>query len=290
MFNRSFSGSSACLSFRKGFAFLATLFLSQYLFAQTQATTGNISGRVVDPTGAAVPNIELTAHNQETGLSRSTLSDVDGAYVFVLLPVGTYTISTAAVQGFAQVKIENIVVMVGANLTVYLELKVGGPENLVEVRSITGQIETARTSITSTVDRNRIENLPGLLRNFQENAMRTPGIIRDKTRGGDFSTAGQKGTFNSLQVDGVSNDNTYFAQSVGRVGADRIPFQFSEEAVKEYQISKAGFSAEFGRAPGAVINVVTRSGTNRFSGVAFFYLRDEALTANSPRIKADQSF
>jgi len=288
MFNRSNSGSRARSSIGRTFTVFAAFFLSQSAVAQTQATTGNINGRVYDLTGVVVPNVELTARNQDTGFSRNSHSNEDGAFILILLPPGVYTVSTAAAQGFAPTEIRNIPVNVGASRNLDITL-VRGPSVNVDVTSGSGGLEPSRTSIVSTIDRGRIENLPGLLRNFQENAMRTPGIVRDKTRGGDFSTGGQKGSFNSLQVDGVSNDNTYFAQAVGRVGADRIPFQFSEESVKEYQISKAGFSAEFGRAPGAVINVVTRSGSNRFTGVGFFFFRDEALTANSPRIKADQA-
>src|ERR1044072_3449885 len=107
----------------------------------------------------------------------------------------------------------------------------------------------------------------------------TPSVVRDPTRQGDLAVGGQKGTLNSLQVDGADNNNTFFGQSFGRTGT-RPPYQFSEESVQEFQVNQNGFSAEFGRAGGAVINVVTKSGTNDWHGSAFEFFRDEALNSN----------
>src|SRR4029078_9969560 len=92
-----------------------------------------------------------------------------------------------------------------------------------------------------------------------------PVFVPDPTRQGDLAVGGQKGTLNSLQVDGADNNNTFFGQSFGRT-ATRRPYQFSEESVQEFQVNQNGFSAEFGRAGGAVINVVTKSGTNDWHG------------------------
>jgi outer membrane receptor protein involved in Fe transport len=96
---------------------------------------------------------------------------------------------------------------------------------------------------------------------------------------------GQKGTLNNLQVDGADNNNTFFGQAFGRTGV-RPPYQFSEESVQEFQVNQNGFSAEFGRAGGAVINVVTKSGTNEWHGGLFEYFRDESLNANVASVKA----
>jgi hypothetical protein len=113
-------------------------------------------------------------------------------------------------------------------------------------------------------------------------------VIRDPTRTGDLSVGGQKGTLNSLQVDGVDTNNTFFGQAFGRTGV-RPPYQFSEESVQEFQVNQNGFSAEFGRAGGAVINVVTKSGTNEFHGGGFEYFRDESLNANPTANKTSQA-
>lgn len=146
-------------------------------------------------------------------------------------------------------------------------------------------VETTRTSVSSLVNENAIQNLPINGRNFLSFATLTPGVILDPRRGGDLSVGGQRGTLNSLQIDGVDNNNTFFGQTIGRTST-RPPYQFSEESVQEFQVNQNGFAAEFGRAGGAVINVVTKSGTNRFSGGAFEYFRDESLNSNTPILTA----
>src|SRR4029453_9643376 len=130
-----------------------------------------------------------------------------------------------------------------------------------------------------------IQNLPVNGRNFLDFATLTPGVVRDPTRQGDLAVGGQKGTLNSLQVDGADNNNTFFGQSLGRTGT-RPPYQFSEESVQEFQVNQNGFNAEFGRAGGAVINVVTKSGTNDWHGSAFEFFRDESLNSNTPILTA----
>src|ERR671928_186702 len=129
-----------------------------------------------------------------------------------------------------------------------------------------------------------IQNLPINGRNFQDFSTLSPGVIRDP-RGGDLSVGGQRGTLNSLNVDGVDNNNTFFGQALGRGGV-RPPYQFSEESVQEFQVNQNGFSAEFGRAGGAVINGLTKSGTNDWHGSAFEFFRDEALNSNTPILTA----
>ena len=121
--------------------------------------------------------------------------------------------------------------------------------------------------MSSTVDETAVQNLPVNGRNFIDFALLTPGVTRD-VRTGDISFAGQRGTLNSLVVDGADNNNTFFGQTTGRTGSGRAPYQFSQDAVKEFQVNSNSFSAEYGRAGGAVINVVTKSGTNELHGSA----------------------
>ena len=106
-----------------------------------------------------------------------------------------------------------------------------------------------------------MQNLPVNGRNFIDFALLTPGVTRD-VRTGDISFAGQRGTLNSLVIDGADNNNTFFGQTLGRTGSGRAPYQFSQDAVQEFQVNSNAYSAEYGRAGGAVINVVTKSGTN----------------------------
>lgn len=262
------------------------LFFSCLTLAQSQSTTGNIEGRVTDQNGAAVPNASVTATNQDTGFTKSVQANDEGDFVVVLLPPGNYRVDVPGVQGFAAAKYENIKVTVGAKTSLSVTLNAGGTVNVVDVNAEGQGVETTRTSISSTVDERRVMNLPTNGRNFLDFATLTPGVIRDPTRAGDLAVGGQKGTLNSIQIDGASSDNTFFGQSSGRTGSGRAPSQFSIDTVKEFQVNQNGFSAEFGRAAGAVINVVTKSGTNKFTGSAFEYFRDESLNARNPNLVA----
>jgi outer membrane receptor protein involved in Fe transport len=255
-------------------------------FAQSQATTGNIEGRVLDPNGAAVPGATVTATNQQTGLEKTATADSEGNYRIILLPPGTYAVKATG-QGFSAWETREVAVTVGSRTPLDVNLSVGGASAAVTITSEPPVVETTRTSVATTINQRSIENLPINGRNFQDFSTLSPGVIRDP-RGGDLSVGGQRGTFNSLQVDGVDNNNTFFGQALGRGGV-RPPYQFSEESVQEFQVNQNGFSAEFGRAGGAVINVVTKSGTNEFHGGAFEYFRDESLNSNDPVTKANES-
>ncbi len=266
--------------------FITILIFTANLFAQSQATTGNIEGRVLDPNGAVVPNVNVSATNKDNGFGKTVIADADGNFVFVLLPPGKYTVEAKAASGFQPATYENVTVNVGGKTSLEITLSVGSGTTVVDVIAEGQGVETSRTSIASTVDERRVINLPTNGRNFLDFVTLTPGIVRDPTRSGDLSVGGQKGTFNSIQIDGASSDNTFFGQSSGRTGSGRAPSQFSIDTVKEFQVNQNGFSAEFGRAAGAVINVVTKSGTNKFSGSAFEYFRDESLNARSPVLVA----
>lgn len=266
--------------------FIVLLLAAASVFAQSQATTGNIEGRVVDPQGAAVPNVSVTATNQDTGLEKNAQSNDEGNFVIPLLPPGNYKVVTAPAKGFASTTYENVKVTVGAKNTLEIALSVGGSVNVVDVTTTGQGVETTRTSIASTIDERRVINLPTNGRNFLDFVTLAPGVVRDPSRSGDLAVGGQKGTFNSLQIDGTSSDNTFFGQSSGRIGSGRAPSQFSIDTVKEFQVNQNGFSAEFGRAAGAVINVVTKSGTNRLTGSAFEYYRDDSLNARNPNLVA----
>ncbi|MGH9941663.1 MAG: TonB-dependent receptor [Pyrinomonadaceae bacterium] len=252
--------------------------------AQSQATTGNIEGRVLDPRGAVVPGASVTATSQQTGLRKDSVVDDDGNYRLILLPPGTYTVRATG-QNFAATELRDVTVNVGGITPLDVTLTVEGASESITVTDEAPVVETTRTSISTTVNERSIENLPVNGRNYLDFATLTPGVVRDPSRQGDLSVGGQKGTLNSLQVDGADNNNTFFGQAFGRTGV-RPPYQFSEESVKEFQVNQNGFSAEFGRSGGAVINVVTKSGTNEFHGGAFEYFRDEALNANLANLKS----
>ncbi|MHB8525741.1 MAG: TonB-dependent receptor [Candidatus Acidiferrales bacterium] len=265
---------SVCLA-----AFVLMLTLARPLFSQG-TNQGSIQGTVTDPSGAAVPGANLTATDTQTGISVTSTSDADGLYTFLVVPVGTYTV-VARKSGFATVTQENVIVTVGARLTLDLSMPLASQKSTVTVSGQAPIIETTKSEVSSTVNERSISDLPTNGRNFINFVLLTPGVTTDN-RGGDISFAGQRGTLNSLIVDGSDNNNTFFGQSLGRTGSGRAPYQFSQDAVQEFQVNSNDYSAELGNAGGAVINVITKSGTNQFHGAAFEFYRDRALNANDP--------
>ncbi|HEY6360643.1 MAG TPA: carboxypeptidase regulatory-like domain-containing protein [Vicinamibacterales bacterium] len=247
--------------------------------AHAQSASGDIQGTIVDQSGAVLPGVTITVTNTATGVQRELVTDAEGRFAAPGLQVGPYEV-TAALQGFATRRQENLRVQIGETSTLRLELGVAALSDTITVSGTAPVLETTRTQVSSVVNSTAVANLPVNGRNFIDFVLLTPGVTRD-TRSGDISFAGQRGTLNSLVVDGADNNNTFFGQALGRTGTGRAPYQFSQEAVQEFQVNANAFSAEFGRAGGAVINVVTRSGTNRFSGSVFEFYRDKALNANT---------
>jgi hypothetical protein len=257
----------------------ALLFLLVGHLAYAQSATGDIQGTVVDQSGAVLPGVTVTVTNTATGVQRELVTDTEGRFTAPGLQVGPYEV-TAALQGFATRRQENLRVQIGETNTLRLELGVAALTDTITVSGTAPVLETTRTQVSSVVNSTAVANLPVNGRNFTDFVLLTPGVTRD-TRQGDISFAGQRGTLNSLIVDGADNNNTFFGQALGRTGSGRAPYQFSQEAVQEFQVNTSAYSAEFGRAGGAVINVVTKSGTNRFTGSVFEFYRDKALNANT---------
>jgi hypothetical protein len=243
------------------------LSLLPFLASAQQALTGTITGTVTDPTEAAIPSAQVTARNVDTGLERTTSSGELGLYTLTLLPVGDYEV-TAKKQGFSDVKVGSVRVGVGQLVTLELRMTVGAAAAQVQVESGAAAVETTRSSVANSVDNNQISNLGLNGRDFTQFLLLTPGVTKD-VRTGDLSFGGLRGTLNNLQVDGSDNNNNFYGQAVGRTGTGRAPYQFSVDSVEEFQINSSNYSAEFGRAGGAVTNVVTKSGTNELHGSAF---------------------
>jgi outer membrane receptor protein involved in Fe transport len=247
--------------------------------AQAQAAGGQIEGTVTDQSGGVLPGATVTVRNTATGVVRETTTDASGLYRAPLLPVGPYEV-TAALAGFSTTKRPNLQLSIGQTLTADINMKVSGAQEEVTVTAEAPIIEPARTHQATTVGAVAVANLPVNGRNFIDFVLTTPGVTRD-TRGGDISFAGQRGVLNSIVIDGADNNNTFFGQALGRTGSGRAPYQFSQDAVAEFQVNRNAYSAEYGRAGGAVINVVTKSGTNDFHGSAFEFFRDKSLNANT---------
>jgi outer membrane receptor protein involved in Fe transport len=272
MFRRVFSLASALI--------MVAVCLAAAARVAAQSATGSIEGTIVDQSGALMPGVTVTVEQLETGTTRTAVTDENGIFRMPLLPVGIYDV-TAELSGFMPRKLPEIRLTVGQTVTLRIQMAVSGVAETVNVSGGTPVVETTRTQVSSTITETSVQNLPVNGRNFIDFALLTPGVTRD-VRTGDISFAGQRGTLNSLVVDGADNNNTFFGQTIGRTGSLRAPYQFSQDAVKEFQVNSNSFAAEYGRAGGAVINVVTKSGTNELHGSVFEFYRDKALNANSP--------
>lgn len=249
-------------------------------FAQSEVGGASLNGVVTDPSGAAISQAKVTATNPATGLIRTTETSDAGLFNFVRLPVGTYKLSIEK-AGFKVLKSQDITLTVGAVGTFNAQLEIGTATQVTTVTSEAPLVETTRVSTSTTVNEKAVRDLPINGRNFLDFTVLTPGVVRDQTRGGDLSFGGQRGTSNSVLVDGGDANNLFFGQSSGRAGGGRNPYTFSQDAVQEFQVNTSGYAPEIGRAGGGVINMVTKSGTNDYHGTAFWFFRDRAMNANT---------
>ena len=271
--------------FRAFSSIFSMLFLSLTVFAQSQSTTGLIQGTVVDPNGAIVNGASVNVKNTETGFERTVTSNSDGFFSAPLLPLGKYRVTVTA-SGFSNSILENIELSVGQTLGLKVEMKIGGGVNTVDVSAGGEAVETSRTELSTQINEKSVENLPINRRDFSRFALLTPGVSLVQGPDGDEITInGQKGLQNNISIDGADANNPFFGE---QRGGQRPAFTISLESVKEFQVVPVGASAEFGRASGGFINVVTKSGTNEFSGAAFLFFRNQGLSGqNSDAVKAN---
>ncbi len=253
------------------------------LHGQSETGTSTLNGTISDPSGAAIAGAKASVRNQATGLLREIETTAEGLYNFVRLPVGVYTLTIEA-QGFKRTERQGIPLNVGAVATVDLALQLGAATESVTVSADVPVVETTRTQTATTISEKLIRDLPINGRNFLDFTVLSPAVVRDP-RGGDLAFGGQRGTMNSLLIDGADSNNLFFGQSSGRQGV-RNPYSISQDAVQEFQVSTSGYSAEMGRAGGGVINVITKSGTNDLHGTLFYFGRNEAFNANNSFFKS----
>jgi hypothetical protein len=233
---------------------------------------------VKDSTGAVVPNATITARNPGTNVTRAGTSNDEGFYRIVNLPPGDYEITVEA-SNFKKAVLTKVNVTVGQTATVDVSLEPGQITESVTISDATSEIvETSKTAIATTIDQQRINNLPINERNYLSFALTTSTVGRDNgrpigpapTTGLNFG--GQRGRSNLVQVDGADNtDNS--------VNASRSTV--SQEAVQEFQVVTNSFAPEFGRSAGGVVNVVTKSGTNDLHGNVFGFLRHRSFQARN---------
>jgi hypothetical protein len=250
--------------------------------AQT-STVGSISGSVRDPQGAAIPKAEVVIEEETTGQTRTVRTDDDGDYSAQSLPVGRYTVSVAP-QGFKKTVATGVEVHVSDRVVVDLNLEVGQVTETVTVSDVAQLVETESGKVSSLISEKQVTELPLNGRNYAALVTLVPGLSAPNeggafgTRGTgldshvDVSVNGNQSNANMWTVDGVNNMD---------VGSNATLLVFpSIDAIAEFRVERNSFSAEYGQAQGAVINLVTKGGTNDFHGNLFEFMRHDSLNAN----------
>jgi hypothetical protein len=249
----------------------AFLYLSGGIsFAQT--TGGSVHGRISDESGAPLPGATIVAAQTATGTSRTITADASGYYRMKELPVGPYEF-TISLSGFTTQVRKGVNITVGQEAVLDIVLKITPVAETVTVQEEVPIVEPTKTSIGTTITEQQIEDLPLRNRDFVSLSKLSPGITRSVTEATDISGAGSSGSSNTVLIDGVSNDQ----DALGDIRGD-----FSPDAISQFQVQSSSYQAEYGQASGAIINVITRSGTNTMHGLFSLFYRADGLAASNP--------
>ncbi len=268
------------------------VFSSVSVNAQSSATTGSITGFVFNAAGEAVPDASITARDIATNQTRQITSKPDGSFYIPALAVGAYEVRAES-AGFSSYINPQVTIMLGQTSTLNIILQLVGVNEVVNVSDKSPVIDVSQTASTTSIDPERIEELPVNSRNYLQFTLLAPGVAPSNTQsatgGGNnisnspladsgFTFGGLRPRSNSISIDGLDNtDETTGAAQVA----------LSPEIVREFQIINNGISAEFGGAAGGAINVVTKTGANDFHGTLFNFFQNERLNARDPLVGGD---
>ncbi len=254
-------------------------FCAPLIHAQESAS---ISGSVTDPTGAVIPNADVTLTNTDTSVSRKVVANAAGLYIFTNLQPGPYSVSASA-TGFSTYN-RKLVVTIGSNITLNASLTTGGTSTTVEVSATdAAQVNTSTPEVSQVITSTEVSELPSLTRNPYDfvalsgnvsagDEASNGSVQNGASRGVGLTLNGQRNSGTEILLDGVEN-NSVFGDSVG--------IQVPIDAVQEYRVITNNFSPEYGRASGGVVSVATKSGTNLFHGRAWEFNRISATTSNT---------
>src|ERR1044071_9043129 len=273
------------------YAVLITLAAGLLAGAHAQTSTaGSISGTVRDPQGAAVPNAQVVIEEETTAQKRPVRTGGDGTYSAESVPVGRYSVS-AAPQGFKRTVATGIEVHVAERVVADIKLEVGAVTETVTVTGAAQLVETESGRVSSLVSEKQVTELPLNGRNYAALVTLVPGLSAPNeggafgTRGTgldshvDMSVNGNQSNANLWTVDGVNNMD---------VGSNATLLVFpSIDSIAEFRVERNSFSAEYGQAQGAVINLITKGGGNDFHGAGFYFLRDDSLNAADAFLNAN---
>ncbi|MGO8791545.1 MAG: carboxypeptidase regulatory-like domain-containing protein [Terriglobia bacterium] len=245
-----------------------------------QRESGAIQGTVSDQSGAVIPGVKVTLTSEETGFTLSTLTQSGGTYVFNPIKIGTYAVA-AEYQGFEKEVRPHVTVNVQQQVVVDFALHPGLVTQTIEVTSAVPLLQTQSPTVGQVVGSQQVNDLPLNGRNFTFLAQTTAGVtqMQQDSRGfgasGGFSANGVRSESNNYLLDGIDNNNDSQDYLNGTYYVALPPV----DAIAEFKVETANYSAEFGRAGGAVLNATLKSGTNQFHGDAFEFLRNDKLDA-----------
>jgi len=252
-------------------------------FSQASSSTAELRGQVTDSAGATVPNATVTVTDVNKGTSRAVTTDAEGNYVFLNLPPSSYDLKVETAVGFAPSSM-HIELTVGQQANITVQLGAGKITETIDIVAGQEVVETDRTQQSSVVDVRQITNLPISRRNYLDYALLTPGVsdsdnIADasdfrvaQTPNSGLSFGGNNGRGNLIAVDGGSTNTV----------SGGVEQTVNQEAVQEFQVLRNSYNAEFGGASGGIVNIISKSGANRFSGSLFGLFRSERFDARNP--------
>jgi hypothetical protein len=255
-------------------------FFSGLGMAQVGTTFAQLTGTIEDQTGGVVPDAALSLKNLATNQTYSSQSNRVGLYAFANLNAGEYELTASAI-GFARYTQQGVILKVGQTATLNLTFQIAGHEESLNVTAEAPVIETTKTEVSQVIDTKQIETLPTMGRLFTDFALLTPGVSTGRSSLGStltefeitrISFGGMRDFSNEITVDGADNVNTVTASQRSTP---------PQESVEEFRVVNNSFGAEYGRALGGIVNIVTKSGTNDFHGSLYEYLQNNATNARS---------
>ncbi|HWT45013.1 MAG TPA: carboxypeptidase-like regulatory domain-containing protein, partial [Vicinamibacterales bacterium] len=259
---------------RKWFETLIVAFAVLLCAGTAYAQNAQISGTLKDQSGAVLPGVTVTAKNDATGLTRSTVTEADGQYRVAALPPGEYSLR-AELSGFGVEERHSIVLVIDQNAIIDFTLKPAALTESVTVQGETPIVDTTKSDVSTAVSTAQIQDLPVASRRWIDLAMLTPGTSQDNIRGffyrGNVNVGGGTREYsNGFVVDGVNN-------TWAEMGEPRQ--NFAMDAIQEFKVSTSNYKAEYGLATGGLLTVVTKSGTNQLHGSGLMFFRDASITA-----------
>ena len=246
--------------------------------ARAQVTTGSISGYVIDPSGRPIANATVEVADTARAFARTATTDDTGMYRLAELPPATYDVSAAA-QGFAKAMRQQVHLVVNGHLRLDFRVAIAGISQTVNVTAAVDPVQVESAELGSVIDQRRIQSLPLNRRDFLQLAMLTPGVT-PPAEGSELSSRGAfamhanggREEHNNFLLDGVDNNDPY---------VNRYVVQPPVDSIQEFKIATNSYSAEYGRSAAGQVNVITRSGSNRFDLSAYEFLRNGALNARN---------